>query len=278
MANRWGNSGNSGWLYFSGLQNHCRWWLQPWNKKTFTPWKESYDQPRQHIKKQRHYFVHKGPSSQGYGFSSGQVWMWELDYKESWAPKNWCFWTVVLEKILESSLDCKEIQPVQTKGYQSLVFICTTDSFIVGFWSWNSNTLATWCEELTHLKRPWCWEGLKEGGEGNGRGWNGWMASLTQWTWVWVDSRSWWWTGRPGVLRFMGSQRVRHDWATGLTELLVHKLATLSIVQPLLIASYEFWFVNENHMLIMTVMSSNSIFILFYGCSLYVFKSPNSKT
>ena len=194
--------------------------------------------------------------------------MWELDYKESWAPKNWCFWTVVLEKILESSLDCKEIQPVHPKGDQSWVFICRTDSFIVGFWSWNSNTLATWCEELTHLKRPWCWEGLKEGEEGDGRGWDGWVASPIQWTWVWVDSGSWWWTGRPGVLQFMGSQGVRHDWATGLTELLVHKLATLSIVQPLLIASYEFWFVNEKHMLIMTVMSSNSIFILCYGCSL----------
>ena len=75
-----------------------------------TPWKESYDQPRQHTKKQRQYFANEGPSSQGYGFSCGHVWMWELDYKESWAPKNWCFWTVVLEKILESPLDCKEIQ------------------------------------------------------------------------------------------------------------------------------------------------------------------------
>ena len=83
------------------------------------PWKESYDQPRQHIKKQRHYFVNKDLSSQGYGFSSGHVWMWELDYKESWAQKNWCFWTVVLEKTLESPLDCKEIQPVHPKGDQS---------------------------------------------------------------------------------------------------------------------------------------------------------------
>ena len=102
--------------YFFGLQNHCRWWLQPWNEKTLAPWKKSYDHPRQHIKKQRHYFANKRPSSQGYGFSSGHVWMWELDYKESWAPKNWCFWTVVLEKTLESPLDCKEIQPVHPKG------------------------------------------------------------------------------------------------------------------------------------------------------------------
>ena len=86
---------------------------------------------------------------------------------------------------------------------------------------WNSNTLATSCEELTHWKRLWCWEGLRAGEKGDDRGWDGWMASLTWWTWVWVNSRSWWWTGRPGVLQFMGSQRVGHDWATELnwTEL-----------------------------------------------------------
>ena len=83
-------------------------------------------------------------------------------------------------------------------------------------WSWNSSTLATSCEELTHWKRLWSWEGLGAGGEGDDRGWDGWMASLTRWTWVWVNSRSWWWTGRPGVLLFMGLQRVRHDWATEL--------------------------------------------------------------
>ena len=93
-----------------------------------TPWKESYDQPEQHIKKQRHYFANKGPSSQGYGFSSSYVWMWELVCEESWAPKNWCFWTVVLEKTLESPLDCKEIQPVHPKGDQSWMFIGRTDA------------------------------------------------------------------------------------------------------------------------------------------------------
>ena len=88
-------------------------------------------------------------------------------------------------------------------------------------WSWNSNTLATWCEELTHWKRPWCWEGLGAGGEGDDRGWDCWMASPTQWTWVWVNSGNWWWTGRLGGLQFMGSQRVGWDWATELdwTEL-----------------------------------------------------------
>ena len=93
-----------------------------------TPWKESYDQPRQHIEKQRHYFVNKGLSSQGYGFSSGHVWMSELDYKENWVLKNWYFWTVELEKTLESPLDCKEIKPVDPKGNQSWIFIGRTDA------------------------------------------------------------------------------------------------------------------------------------------------------
>ena len=96
--------------------------------KRFSPWKKIYDQPRQNIKKQRHYFTNKGPSSQSYGFSSSHVWMWELDYKESWAPKNWCFWTVVLEKTLESPLDCKAIQPVNPNGNQSWLFIGRTDA------------------------------------------------------------------------------------------------------------------------------------------------------
>ena len=104
-----------------------------------------------------------------YGFSTSHVWMWELDYKESWAPKNWWFWTVVLEKMLESPLEW-----------------C---------WSWNSNTLAIWCQELTHLKRPWYWERLKAGGEGDDREWDGWMASPTPRTRIWADSRSWWWIG-----------------------------------------------------------------------------------
>ena len=84
-------------------------------------------------------------------------------------------------------------------------------------WSWNANTLATWCEELTHLKRTWCWERMKVRGEGDDRGWDGWMAPLTQWIWVWMNYRSWWWTGRPGVLQSMGSQRLGHDWATELS-------------------------------------------------------------
>ena len=116
------------WLYVFGLQNHCRWWLQQWNLKMLTPWKESYDQPRQHVKKQRHYFAKKGSSNQSYSFSSSHVWMWELGYKESWALKNWRFWTVVLEKTLERPLDCKEIQSVHPKGNQSWIFIERTDA------------------------------------------------------------------------------------------------------------------------------------------------------
>ena len=84
------------------------------------------------------------------------------------------------------------------------------------FWSWSSNTLATWCEELTHWKRPWCWERFKTGGEGNDRGWDGWMVSLTQWTWIWASSRSYWWTEKPGMLQSMRSQRVGCYWATEL--------------------------------------------------------------
>ena len=131
---------------------------------------------------------------------------YEMDYKESWVLKNWYFWTVVLEKTLESPLDCKEILPVHSKEDQSWIFIGRTDVEA------ETPILATWCEKLTHLKRPWCWERLKAGGDGGNRGWDGWMASLTGRTWVWVRSRRWWWAGNPGVLQSMGSQRVRHDW------------------------------------------------------------------
>ena len=124
--------------------------------------------------------------------------------------KKWCFWTVVLEKTLESPLDFKEIQPIHPKD-QSWVFIGRTDA--------EAETPILWLPYVKswfNWKRPWCWEGLGAGGEGDDRGWDGWMASLTRWTWVWVNSRSWWRTGRPGMLRFKGSQRVGHDWATEL--------------------------------------------------------------
>ena len=172
------------------------------------PWKKNYDQPRQHIKKQRNNFVNKGPSSQGYGFSSSHVWMWELDYKESWAPKNWCFWTVVLEKTLESPLDGKEIQPVHPKGDQSWVFIGRTD--------FEAETLILWPPDAKSwlIWKDWCWKRLKAGGEGDDRRWDGWMASPSQWTRVWVSSGNWWWTGKPVVLQSMGLKRVGDVWAT----------------------------------------------------------------
>ena len=128
MANRWWNNGNGERLYFGQLQNHFLCWLQSLSQKMFAPWKKSYDPPGQHFNKQRCYFANKGPSGQSCGFSSSYVWMWELDYKESWVPKNWCFWTVVLEKTLESLLDYKEIQPVSLKGNQSWIFIGRTDA------------------------------------------------------------------------------------------------------------------------------------------------------
>ena len=128
MANRWRKSGSSDRLYFGGLKNHYWQWPQPWNKKTLAPWKKSYDEPRQHIKKQRHHFANKGLYSQSYVFSSSHVQMWELDHKEGWAPKNWCFWIVMLKKTPESRLDSKEIKPVNPKGNQPWIFIVRTDA------------------------------------------------------------------------------------------------------------------------------------------------------
>ena len=159
----------------------------------FTPWKESYHQPRQHIKKQRHYFVNKGPSSQGYGSSSGHVWMWELDCEESWAPKNWCFWTVVLEKTLESPLDCKEIQPVHPKGNQSWVFTGRTDA--------EAETPVLW---PPHAKSWLFGKDPDAGGdweqEEKGQQKIRWLGGITDSrTWVWVNSGSWCWTRRPLV-------------------------------------------------------------------------------
>ena len=153
----------------------------------------------------------KVPSSQGYGFSGGHVWMWELDSEENWAPKNWCFWTVVLEKTLEGPLDCrrsnesilKEISP--ECSLEGLMLKLKLQYF--GHLMWRADSF----EKTLMLGKI-----SKVGEEGDDRGWDGWMASPTQWTWIWVNSASWWWTGRPGVLQSMGLQRVRHDWATEL--------------------------------------------------------------
>ena len=138
-------------------------------------WKKNCDNPRQHIQKQRHYFANKGPSSQRYGFSSGHVWMWELGCEESWVPKNWCFWTVVLEKTLESPARrsnqsiLKEISPVCS--LEGLMLKLKLQYF--GHMIWRTDL----------FEKPWCWERLKAGAEGDDREWDGWMALLTQWTW-----------------------------------------------------------------------------------------------
>ena len=136
--------------------------------------------------------------------------MWELDQKESWAPKNWCFWAVVLKKNLESPLDSKEIQPVNPKGNQSWIFIGRTDAELKlqysGYLMQRTNSL-----EKTLMVRK-----IKAGGEGDDRGWDGWMPSPTGWTWLWASSGSWWWTWKPGVLQSMVLWRVKHNWVTEL--------------------------------------------------------------
>ena len=174
------------------------------------PWKKSYDQPRQHIKKQRHYFTNKDPSSQSYGFSSGHVWMWELYYKESWALKNdafelWCWrrllrvpWTA--RRSNQSIL--KEISPG-----------CSLEGLMLKLKLQYFGHLMRRTDSLEKTLML----GKTEGGRRKGhRGWDSWMASPTWWTWIWASSRSWWWTGETGMLQSMGLQRVRHNWATEL--------------------------------------------------------------
>ena len=136
--------------------------------------------------------------------------MWELDYKDSWvlrinAFELWCW-----RRLLRVSWTAR--RPSESI-VREISLECSLEGLML---SSNSNTLATWCEELTHWKTPWCWERLKAVGKGDNRGWDGWMASLTPWTWVWVNSKSWWWSGKPGVLQSIGLQRVRHDWVTEL--------------------------------------------------------------
>ena len=205
MADRWGKQWKQWLTLFFWTPKSLQMAIAAIKLKNTYSWKESYDQHKQHIRKQRHYFANKGPFSQGYGFSSGHVWMWELDYKESWALRIdafelWCWrrllkvpWTA--RKSNQSIL--KEISPGCSLEGLMLRLKCQ----YFGHLMWRADS----------LERPWCWERLRAGGEGDDRGWDGWMASSTPWTWVWLDSGSWWWTGRPGVLQFMGLQRVGHN-------------------------------------------------------------------
>ena len=138
-------------------------------------------------------------------------------------PQNpWNFISVESDKVI-FYVNEVTVEPTM-KGLEILILLPTSregrraGNWKDWCWSWNSNTVATWCKELTHWKRPWCWERLKAGGEGHNRGWDGWMASPTQWTWVWASSSSWWWTGRPSVLQSMGSQIVGHNWEAEWTD------------------------------------------------------------
>ena len=190
------------------------------------PWKKSYDQHIQSTKKQRHYFANKVhlvktmvfPAVM-YGCES-----WAIKKAEHWridAFELWCWrrllrvpWTAGRS----NQLILKEISPEYSKDW------C---------WSWDSNTLATWYEELIPWKRPWCWERLKAGREGDNRGWDGWMESPTWWTWVWARSRCWWWTGKPGMLQSIGWQRVVHDWVTELIWTELNTCDSLAFLLPL---------------------------------------------
>ena len=172
------------------------------------PWKKSYDKLRQHFKKPRLDFTNKDPFSQSYGFSSSHVWMWELDHKEGWAPKNWCFWTVVLEKTVE-------IPWTERGSNQSIINKISPEYFL------NRLMLKLKLQYFGHLmQRVDSLENILmlekiEGRRQRGRQrmrW--WIASSTWWTWVWASSRSWWWSGKPSVLESIGLPRVRHNWVT----------------------------------------------------------------
>ena len=210
MANRWGNSENSDRLYFLGFiitaDGDCHYEI----KDSYTLWKESYDQARQHIKKQRHYFANKGPSSQGYGFSSGHVWMWELDCEEGWAPKNWCFWTVVVEKTLESPLDCKEVQPAHPKGDQSCLFIGRTDVEAETSILWPPHVKTDSFEKVLMLGKI---EGGKKRGQQRMR-WFEWDHQLNGHEFEWTSGVG---DGQGGLAYYSPwVRRVEHDWVTEL--------------------------------------------------------------
>ena len=142
--------------------------------------------------------------------------MWELDHKENWVPKNWCFWTWCWRRLLRVPWTARRSNQSIWKEISPR---CSLKGLMLKL---KLQYFGHLMQRVDSLERFWCWEGLGAGGEGDDRGWDGWMASPTWWTWVWVNSGSWWWTGRPGMLQFMELQRVGHDWATELnwTELM----------------------------------------------------------
>ena len=179
------------------------------------PWKQSYDKHRQHMKNRDITLPTKDHLVKAmvfpvvmYRCESCHVQMWELDHKECWAPKKWCFWAVLLEKTLKSPLESKEIKPVNSKWNQSWIFTGRTDAEAEVLLLWPSDVKSQLIRKDLMLRK------IEAGGEGDDRGWDGWTASLTQCTWVWASSRRWWRTGKPGVLQSIGLQNVRHDWAT----------------------------------------------------------------
>ena len=157
--------------------------------------------------------ANKDPSSQSYGFPSSHVWMWDFEHKESWAPKNWCFWSVVFRVALERSLDSKEIQPVNPQGNQSWIFIGKIDAEAETPVLWPPDGKNWLLKKDPDAEKDWMQEE-----KGIDWGWVGWMASCTQWTGGSLSSGSWWWTGYPFVLQSIGSQRVGHDWVTELNS------------------------------------------------------------
>ena len=192
---------------------------------------KSYDQPRQHIKKQRHYFADKGPSTQGYGFSSGHVWMWELDYKESWVLKNWCFWTVLLEETFENPLDRKEIKPVNTKGNQSWIFIGRTFAEAEALILWPPDANNWLIGKDPDAGKDWRWQ--EKGTTENEM--VGWHHQLYGLEFEQAQGVSHSWTGKPGVLQSMGSQRIEHDWVAELNWITI---GSFSLKSSMIVPSY----------------------------------------